>query len=164
MFGIILSRNLELGTLCFPLTPITAEDFAQLDTSSSHWVLHGCPVKSRGIWPLCLMRARWGPFATVEATCKGSQATTGSRSPTFISKYPFPYQYVNGLCQELQTHNDLQLGTTGLNTQAAIPFGWYSGTGLTHGSFKKAQLCPAWSFKNHELEKHPTKKIFPCII
>lgn len=69
-------------SLCSPLTPITAEDFAQLDTSSSHWVPCQHPLKSRGIWLLCLMRARRGSSATVEATCKGSQGTAGSRSPT----------------------------------------------------------------------------------
>lgn len=32
-------------SLCSLLTPITAEDFAQLDTSSSHWVPCQHPLK-----------------------------------------------------------------------------------------------------------------------
>jgi len=56
---------------------------------------------------------------TVEATHKGSKGTAGSMSPTL--HYLFPCQYVKGVCQELQTHNDWQLGTT--TGQAAIPLG-----------------------------------------
>lgn len=81
---------------CPPLTPITAEDFEQLDTSSSHWVPCQCPPKSVGVWLLCLMRTRWGSFVTVRATCKGRQGTAGSRSPPLLDLISAPHQCVKG--------------------------------------------------------------------
>lgn len=101
-------------SLAFSLfsTPITAEDFAQLDTSSSHWVPCQHPLKSTGIWLPCLMRARWGSFMTVEATCKGSQGTAGSRSPTL--HYQIPLSPISMWKGFVRSHKHIMTGNCGL--------------------------------------------------
>lgn len=95
---------------CSPLTPITAEDFEQLDISSSHWVPCQCPPKSVRVWLLCLMTTRCGSFVTVKATCKDREGTVGSRSPTLHYLISVPHQGGKGVWLELQTHNDWHLG------------------------------------------------------
>lgn len=68
---------------------------------------------------------------TGEAPSKEVKVLLAAGDPVCITKHPITYQYLKGAFQELQTHNNLQMGTTvDLSAQAGVPLGWYSGTGL----------------------------------